>query len=500
MIRKVLVANRSEIACRVIRACREMGIATVAVYSEADKNALHRCLADEAVCIGPASPAESYLNMDAVVKAAGDTGCDAVHPGYGFLAENHLFNRRVREAGLVFIGPEPEPMALLGSKTASRRLMAGSGVPVIPGMEHSGRSIGEFAGKAAETGYPVIIKSSAGGGGKGMRIVYREQDLELSVESSRRESLAAFGSDELYLEKYLDSPRHIEFQVAADKYGNAVCFPERECSIQRRHQKIIEESPSTFLNPGLRKEMGEAAVRAARAAGYTNVGTVEFLLDSSGNYYFLEVNTRIQVEHPITEAITGIDLVKLQIALAGGDRLPFTQSAIQSRGHAIECRICAEDAGNDFLPSPGKILYLEEAKGPGIRYDSGIGPGSDVPVNYDPIMAKLIAWGADREEARRRMIIALKENVILGVKTPAEFMIALLEHPEFVSGNTFTGFIGKHFGGWKPREGEADDAALLAVALYSKEKERMAVRRPSTNRQAPSPWVTTGKWEICSGQ
>lgn len=500
MIKKVLIANRSEIACRIIRACKELGIATVAVYSEADKTALHTISADEAICIGPAPATESYLKQDAIINAAKETGCDAIHPGYGFLAENPAFNRKVREAGLLFIGPEPKPMELLGSKVASRQLMLKSGVPVIPGMKSSSLNIDDFRKAAGEMGFPVLIKASAGGGGKGMRVVQSPADLEASVESAMRESLSAFGSDEVYLEKYIEAPRHVEFQVAADRHGNAVYLFERECSIQRRHQKIIEEAPSPVMDPVLQKKMGETAVKAIKAANYDNVGTVEFLVDKDKNFYFLEVNTRIQVEHPITEATTGIDLVKLQIAIADGETLSFRQDELSQKGHAIECRIYAEDGENNFMPSSGTILFMKEPLGPGIRYDSGIYSGSEIPVFYDPVMAKLIAWGKDREEARNRMILALKSNVILGVKTSINFMLSILEHPDFISGNTFTDFIAKNMGGYAPVDDDTLNEALLAVKLFEDEDKKNKNGFGATLQSNPSPWAATGEWEICSNK
>lgn len=497
MIKKILVANRSEIACRIIKACKELGIRSVAVYSEVDKNALHTLLADEAVYIGESQPLKSYLNMEAIIEAAKKTNCDAIHPGYGFLSEQAEFNRMVRDAGLIFIGSNPESMSLLGSKVQSRKTMLESGVPIIPGMKSATKDINEFKKYAAELGYPVLVKASDGGGGKGMRIVRSESALEDSVNSAIRESISAFKSDAIYLEKYIDSPRHIEFQVAADNYGNAVYLFERECSIQRRHQKIIEETPSVALNPELRRKMGETAIKAIKAAGYSNLGTVEFLLDKNGNFYFLEVNARIQVEHPITELTTGVDLVKLQILIASGEKLPFTQDELQQKGHAIECRIYAEDAENNFLPSSGKILFLREPTGLGIRFDSGIYQGCEVPVFYDPIMAKLIVWGSNREEARRRMINALKNTVILGTKTSIGFMIKVIEHPEWISGNTFTNFIEIHFGSKHSPDPELTKFALAAADYTFKNKPK-AIKASSSRQTIPSPWETLGRWEIAS--
>lgn len=498
MIEKVLVANRSEIACRIIRACKEMGIPTVAAYSEVDGNALHVRLADESVCVGPAPAIQSYLNQEAVIQAAKDTGCNAIHPGYGFLAENAEFNKKVREAGLIFIGPEPEPMMLLGSKVASRKKMLESAVPVIPGMKGASLEIADFEEAAHEMGFPVLIKASAGGGGKGMRVVTEKSALAEAVESAMRESKSAFGSDEVFLEKYIESPRHVEFQVAADQHGNAVYLFERECSIQRRHQKIIEEAPSPVMNPELQKRMGETAVKAILAANYDNVGTVEFLVDKDLNFYFLEVNTRIQVEHPITEETTGVDLVKLQIEIANGKKLPFAQEDLEQKGHAIECRIYAEDSDNNFMPSSGKLLYFKEPIGPGVRYDSGVYQGAEVPVFYDPILAKLIVRGKDREEARQRMILALKENIVLGVKTSIHFMLKALEHPEFINGNTFTDFIEKNMDMDEQADDETINAALLGAAAYAKGKPKNGALAIPESGEAPTPWQTIGEWEICS--
>lgn len=497
MIKKVLIANRSEIACRVIRACKELGLATVAVYSEADAKSLHVKLADEAVLIGPAPALESYLNMDKVINAAKETGCDAIHPGYGFLSENPIFNRRVREEGLIFIGPNPDAMELLGSKVASRQLMMQSGVPVIPGMKGSSMRIEDFEATAEEMGYPVLIKASAGGGGKGMRVVREHSKLRESVESAMRESKSAFGSEEVFLEKYIEQPRHIEFQVAADHFGNARYFFERECSIQRRHQKIIEEAPSPVMDPELQKKMGETAVRVIQAANYDNCGTVEFLVDKDKNFYFLEVNARIQVEHPVTEMTTGIDLVKLQIHIANGGEMPYNQEDLRQNGHAIECRIYAEDGENNFLPSSGKILYLKDPKGPGVRYDSGIYQGSEISVFYDPVLAKLIVWGENREEARKRMILALKENIIVGVKTSIDFMIRCLEHPEYIAGNTFTDFIDKNMSLAPQKDDDLFKLAIAGALASSRENGKTKKIEFIGGGEMPTPWLSIGKWEIC---
>ena len=495
MFKKVLIANRSEIACRIIRACKELGIKTVAVFSEADAEALHVRLADESICIGPPPALQSYLDYDVIINAAKTTGCDAIHPGYGFLSEKWDFNQKVRDAGLIFIGSEPEPMKLLGSKVQSRITMIKAGVPVIPGMKSSSLDIDEFYSKADEIGYPVLIKASDGGGGKGMRVVTKKEELQSAVESAIRESKSAFGSDVVYLEKYIEAPRHIEFQVAADNFGNAIHLFERECSIQRRHQKIIEETPSTALNAELREKMGSTAVNVIKAAGYTNVGTVEFLLDKNNNFYFLEVNTRIQVEHPVTEMVTGIDLVKLQIMIAAGEKIPFEQSDISQRGHAIECRIYAEDADNNFMPSSGRILLFREPKGPGVRYDCGIYEGYDVPVFYDPILAKLIVWGNSREEAIQRMLMALKDNVILGVKTSNKFMQSVLNHEDFRNGTTYTNFIDSHKSDLFVTNDKDREIALNASALFNRSAKK-TINQDKTIHAVTNPWLEVGNWEL----
>ena len=404
-------------------------------------------------------------------------------------------NRKVREAGLIFIGPSPEPTELLGSKVASRELMIQSGIPVIQGMKTSSKNIDDFISTAEMIGFPVLIKASAGGGGKGMRIVYRKEELENAINSAMRESLAAFGSDEVYLEKYIEQPRHIEFQVAADHFGNAIHIFERECSIQRRHQKIIEETPSTALNAELRKKMGETAIKVVKAAKYDSVGTVEFLVDKNKNFYFLEVNTRIQVEHPITEMTTGIDLIKLQIMIADNQPLNIKQEDLKQYGHAIECRIYAEDSDNDFLPSSGKILYYKPPIGPNVRNDTGIFQGSIVSVFYDPILAKLIVWGQNREEAINRMILALKDNIILGVKTSTKFMIKCLEHPEFKKGNTYTDFISRNMQNHQEKD-QKDISIAISAAAYFNHKEKTYEVTVHKSNSDYNPWLTIGNWEI----
>ncbi len=492
---KILVANRSEIAVRVMRACRSLGIPTVAVYSEADIRSKHRLLADESVLIGPPPPRESYLDIEKIINAAKQTGCDAIHPGYGFLAENPLFPAACKQAGITFIGPDSNAMRLLGNKVESRVKMADSGVPLTPGMKGSGKELDQFSKAAESAGYPVIIKAAAGGGGKGMRIVHEPSGLSDAISAAQREALNAFGDDTIYLEKYLTDPRHIEFQVLADHHGHCIHLFERECSIQRRHQKIIEETPSVALTPELRAKMGADAVKVAQAAGYTNAGTVEFLLDKSGKYYFLEMNTRIQVEHPITEMVTGVDLVVEQIKVAAGLPLGDHLKNLTQRGHAIECRIYAEDGENNFLPSIGIVLSYSEPEGPGVRVDSGIALGSEITMHYDPIMAKLIVHAPDRDTAIIKMTDALEQFKILGVKTSRRFMIEVLNHPEFVAGRTFTSFIPAHMAN---RDSSTSEIHALAAAVASAVMSKpSAVTSQTGGRQSvATPWDTIGNWQI----
>ncbi|MEW6261733.1 MAG: acetyl-CoA carboxylase biotin carboxylase subunit [Thermodesulfobacteriota bacterium] len=493
MFRKVLVANRGEIAARVMNTCREMGLATVAVYSEADRQAWHVLKADQAVFLGDSEPAASYLDADKIIAAAKKTGAEAIHPGYGFLAENADFAERCERAGLVFIGPPSQVIRELGDKTAARRIVSQSGVPIIPGLVWPESDPDILAREAAKIGYPVLIKAAAGGGGKGMRVVTSAEDFPEACLAAAGEAKSAFGDGSIYLEKYLVRPRHVEFQIMADTHGQAIHLLERECSIQRRHQKIIEETPSPILTPGLREGMGRAAVAVARASGYVNAGTVEFLLDQEGRFYFLEVNTRLQVEHPITEMITGLDLVRLQLEIAAGNRLPLEQDQVRSRGHALECRIYAEDPENDFFPSPGRIVFLQEPSGPGLRNDRGIYPGFTVPVEYDPILSKLIAHAGNRELTIARMIRALEEYVILGVKTPVPFLLDVIRSEAFRAGETCTDFIETHFPGWKPDRREVDLAGLAFIV-----EELVgpgAVQAPAGLKGAiPSPWQALGPW------
>ncbi|MBO2520689.1 MAG: acetyl-CoA carboxylase biotin carboxylase subunit [Firmicutes bacterium] len=444
MFSKVLVANRGEIALRVIRALRELGIKSVAIYSEADRDALHVWAADEAFCVGPGPSARSYLHIPNIISSAVLAGVDAIHPGYGYLAERADFAEICETHGIKFIGPPPAAIEKMGDKVQARRAAADAGVPVIPGSLDPVEDDDEAVALAAEIGYPVMIKAAAGGGGKGMRVARDQAELLRVLEPARAEAQAAFGSGALYIEKLIEAPRHVEIQVLADERGNIIHLGERECSVQRRHQKVVEEAPSPAVSSRLRKAMGEAAVRVAEAVGYTNAGTVEFLLDAKGNFYFLEMNTRIQVEHPVTECVTGIDLVKAQIAVAAGEPLPYSQQKVRIHGHAIECRINAEDPARGFLPSPGKIHYYHAPGGFGIRVDSGVGAGSTVPPYYDSLLAKLIVHGTDREEAVAKALSALAEFRIEGVATNIGFLRELLAHPQFQAGELSTDFIEKH--------------------------------------------------------
>ncbi|MFZ1037753.1 MAG: acetyl-CoA carboxylase biotin carboxylase subunit [Smithella sp.] len=493
MFDKILIANRGEIVVRIIATCREMGIKTVAVYSEADRAALHVLEADQAVCLGTSAPAESYLNMDKIIAAAKQTGAQAIHPGYGFLAENPLFVQRCREEGIVFIGPPAQAVRDLGDKTVARRTMINSGVPVIPGMMQAEADPDVLMKEAESIGYPVLIKAAAGGGGKGMRIVHSAGDLREATESASREAKSAFGNGAIYLEKYLHQSRHVEFQILADSHGNIIHLLERECSIQRRHQKIIEETPSTALTPKLREEMGKAAVAAARASGYVNAGTVEFLVDHDSKFYFLEVNTRLQVEHPITEMITGIDLVRQQIEIAAGNSLKFSQADIVGRGHAIECRIYAEDPLSAFLPSSGKIAFIREPRGPGIRNDSGVYSGYTVPMEYDPILSKLITHAESRQECIDRMSRALKDYIVLGVLTPIPFLMDILSSEAFIKGETYTDFIDIHFADWRPAM-EGVELACVAYIADDMSNHRTKSNFIPTNGETYSPWQTLGNF------
>ncbi len=496
MFSKILIANRGEIAVRVMKACRELGIKSVAVYSTIDRAALHVLSADEAVCIGEAPPSESYLNIDKIIETAQKTGAEAIHPGYGFLAENHLFAEHCENEGIVFIGPNSKAMKLVGDKVASRAVTEKAGIPLIPGMKDKSTDPSECLSAAEKIGYPVLVKASAGGGGKGMRVARNKSELIEAVEAGMREAATAFGDPSVYLEKYIEKPRHVEFQVLADNHGDSVHLFERECSIQRRHQKIVEESPSTALDDSLRRRMGETALKVVEVSGYTNAGTVEFLLDENKNFYFLEVNARLQVEHPVTELVVGIDLVHAQIRIAAGEKLWLKQEELIQRGHAIECRIYAEDPENDFLPSAGKILYMKEPSGPGIRHDCGVYSGSEVSVYYDPILSKLIAHAPDRDICIKRMAAALKSFPILGIKTDIEFLHDTIMHPEFKAGNTRTDFIERNMYNWPPKmEIEHLNSALVSAAIMSS-FPKTGVFSADGRSAPPSPWETLGAWEI----
>jgi acetyl-CoA carboxylase biotin carboxylase subunit len=500
MFKKILVANRGEIAIRVMRACREMDLATVAVYSEADRFSPHVRAADEAVLIGAAEAAASYLNADRIVEAARRTGAEAIHPGYGFLSENSDFARRCESERLVFIGPNSRALELVGDKVRARQAMDKAGVPTIPGMNSIPPNAADYRRAAQALGYPVLVKASAGGGGKGMRVVSDERGLDAALEAGRREAKSAFGDESVYLEKYLEEPRHVEFQVLADAEGRMVHLFERECSIQRRHQKLIEETPSPALDADLRGRMGETALKVMSAAGYTNAGTVEFLLDKEGRFYFLEVNARLQVEHPVTELVTGVDLVRRQIQVAAGLPLGLRQDELCQRGHAIEGRIYAEDVAQGFLPSSGRVLFLREPQGPGVRLDSGLAPGWEVPVYYDPILAKLIVWAEDRPAACRRLAAALGDYVILGLQTTIEFLRDVISHPEFQAGRLHTGFLGRHFPDWAGQRTDelARRMALAAAAFDQQSRPGVARGRGAAQGPAaiPSPWESLGPWKI----
>jgi len=495
MFGTVLVANRGEIAVRVIRALRDMKIRSVAVFSDADRGALHVRLADQAEHIGPAPSAESYLRVDRILEAAKKHGAQAIHPGYGFLSENAGFAEACAAARIVFIGPSAEAIRLLGSKTAARILAKQAGAPVVPGSEEPAGNVDQARKLAREIGYPVLLKAAAGGGGKGMRRVNQESELDSAIRDASSEAERAFQNGEVYIEKLIEKPRHIEIQIAGDHHGNLVHLGERECSLQRRYQKILEECPSPFvaLHPEMRPAMGEAALKVARAAGYNNLGTVEFLADRNGNFYFLEVNTRLQVEHPVTELVTGYDLVQLQIRIAAGEALPFEQKDVAWRGWAMECRIGAEDPDNQFIPSPGKIQQLREPSGPGVRLDSGVYPGWTVPLEYDALLAKLVTWGPDRNVAIQRLERALAEYALTGIRTNISFFLEILEDPQFRAGNFSTAFIPDFLARRNPPGDPPRDldvaVALAALAHY----QTVRVQPTSTARMEASRWLSAGR-------
>ncbi len=499
MFRSVLVANRGEIAVRILRTLREMGVRGVAVYSDADRGSPHLAAADEAIPLGDPEPASSYLDGARLVGAARRAGAEAIHPGYGFLSESPAFARAVRDAGLVFVGPPPEAMARVGNKIAARRLLEGSGIPVVPGMIEAQGDPARLAAAAEELGYPVMLKAAAGGGGKGMRLVRGPGELAGAARRGAREALAAFGDGAVYLEKALERPRHVEFQILADAQGRAVHLGERECSVQRRHQKILEETPSPALDPELRSAMGEAALGVARRAGYVNAGTVEFLLAPDRRFYFLEVNARLQVEHPITEVTTGLDLVRCQLEIAAGMPLRLRPEDVAPRGHALECRIYAEDPARGFLPSPGRVLVAREPRGPGIRCDSGIAGGVEVPVQYDPILAKVVAHAATREAAIARMARALEECVVLGVATPIELLLDVLASEPFRAGRTHTAFLDEHFAGWRPSDDERVLRAAIAGHVLEATAGDAAAAPPAVAPRPASPWGRLGAWDVAGG-
>jgi acetyl-CoA carboxylase, biotin carboxylase subunit len=507
MFRKILVANRGEIAVRILRACREMGVRGVAVYSDADRAALHVRLADEAYHIGPSPSRESYLVIEKILGVARDAGCDAIHPGYGFLAENPALARACGSESITFIGPTAEAMEQLGSKTAARHLAREAGVPTVPGTLDPIDKIEELAEIAREIGFPVVLKAVAGGGGKGMRVVERQEEMAGAWRDAASEAQNAFGDNRMYLEKYLPRPRHVEIQVLADHHGHIVYLGERECSVQRRHQKVIEESPSPIMTPELRHAMGEAAVNLARAGGYTNAGTVEFLVDAERNFYFLEMNTRLQVEHPVTEMVTSLDLVKLQIRIATGQSLPMAQQDVLLRGHAIECRVYAEDPDNNFFPSPGKIRDRRAPAGPGIRLDESIYAGWTVPNEYDPLLGKLIVWGSDREEAIARLRRALDEYYASGIKTNISLFHRILASRDFQTGAIHTRWLDEFLQDEKKGDGirRADDAAksspleeaaIVASALWHMTKNGTAGPMAGNGKPEPgSRWKIEGRRE-----
>ncbi len=492
-MRTVLIANRGEIAVRVARACREAGLRTVAVYSDADRGAPHVLAADQAIAIGPPPARESYLNIPALLGAARTAGADAVHPGYGFLAESAAFAEAVEAAGLVWIGPPPQAIATMGDKLAARATVARAGVPLVPGTELVAADVATARRQIAALGYPVLVKAAGGGGGKGMRTVAGEEELGPALAAASREAESAFGDGRVYVEKLLRRPRHVEVQVLGDRHGHLIHLGERECSIQRRHQKIVEETPCPALTPRLRAEMTAAALAAARAVGYTNAGTVEFLLDADGRFYFLEMNTRVQVEHPVTELVTGIDIVAAQLRIAAGETLGFGQSDVVPRGHAIEVRLYAEDPAHNFFPSPGPILAWREPAGPGVRVDSGVVAGTVVPVDYDPMLAKISAWAADRATAVRRLRVALEETVVLGPTTNLGFLLDVLAHPAFLAGDTHTGFLTEHLADWRPAGPDATAAAIAAAIALSRPAAPSA---GGERAAAPTPWETLGAWRL----
>jgi acetyl-CoA carboxylase biotin carboxylase subunit len=496
MFRKVLVANRGEIAVRVLRACRELGLSTVAVYSDADRTALHVRYADEAYHIGPAPAAQSYLRIDKIIAAAREADVDAIHPGYGFLAENPAFARACEDAGLAFVGPSPESMELLGDKAAARRTAARIDIPIVPGTDHRILDEDEAIVVGEQIGYPLLVKAAVGGGGKGMRTVHSPEELPFAVLAARREAEATFGDGDLYLERLVEGARHIEVQILGDQHGNVIHLGERECSLQRRHQKLLEEAPSVTLDDDLRKQMGEAAIALALAANYTNVGTVEFLLDKQKDFYFLEMNTRLQVEHAVTELVSGVDVVKEQLRISSGRAMRYSQEDIKIKGWAMECRICAEDPYDNFLPSTGRITGLHEPTGPGVRIDSGICEGFEVSPYYDPLISKLSVWGETRGEAILRMRRALEEYRIMGVKTNIPFHQQIVNHTEFIYGQFDTTFVENRFAMQQGDKGELVKAAAIAATLVDHKRRQETLTTLARDRdRAANSWRMAGRRE-----
>lgn len=490
---KILIANRGEIALRVMRSAREMGIKTVAVFSEADRNALHVRYADEAVCIGPAPSAQSYLLGERIIEACLKTGAQGIHPGYGFLSENAAFARQVKAAGLILIGPSPEAMEIMGNKLSAKAAALAYNIPMVPGTEEAVTDIDVAQNRAIEIGFPILIKAAAGGGGKGMRIVEKASDFTEQMDLAVSEARSAFGDGSVFIERYVTSPRHIEIQVLGDNYGNIVHLFERECSVQRRYQKVIEEAPSSVLTEELRQKMGESAVNAARACNYTGAGTVEFILDENLDFFFLEMNTRLQVEHPVTEMITGIDLVKEQIRIARGEHLSFTQDDLKIKGHAIEVRVYAEDPANNFLPDIGNLQTYITPKGPGVRVDDGFEQGMDIPIYYDPMIAKLVSYGKDRTEAIERMIRAIDEYQITGIQTTLAFGKFVMQHEAFVSGNFDTHFVSKYFLPEHLTQGDEEEAMIAALIGSSFIESKNSAAKGTEINQVPSQWKKNRK-------
>jgi len=490
IMKKILIANRGEIALRVMRSAKEMGIKTVAVYSEADRDALHVRYADEAVLLGPPPSNQSYLVGDKIIEACKQLGVDAIHPGYGFLSENAVFAKQVAEAGITFIGPSPDAIEVMGDKLAAKAAVKGYDIPMVPGTDKAMTDVAEAKEVARNVGYPILIKASAGGGGKGMRIVHKEEDFEEQMQLAVNEATSAFGNGAVFIEKYVESPRHIEIQILADTHGNIVYLFERECSVQRRHQKVIEEAPSAVLSPELRKKMGESAVDVARACNYIGAGTVEFLYDN-GNYYFLEMNTRLQVEHPVTEFITGIDLVKEQIKVARGEKLSFSQDDLNINGHAIELRVYAEDPANNFLPNIGKLKMYKRPQGIGVRVDDGYEQGMDIPIYYDPMIAKLITYGKNREEAIARMKRAIDEYRILGIETTLSFGKFVMESEAFVTGNYNTHFVQNYFHPEENQQVQDEEAeqvaAIIAASIFNRASQNNTFQNNEQNKKV-SNW------------